>query len=89
MNPGSIGLSYVQINLQKLKICLLKQLRSLFLKCVFLYSILESDLYYYDLPVDQVLSLLVLNKLNYITFYKKWVKFAYSLMSLSVRLDPC
>ena len=49
-----------------------------------------KDLHYsgdWDLPVDQMLSLLVLNKSNYITFNKKGVNFAYSLMCLSIGLD--
>ena len=37
MDPGSIGLSYVQSNFQKLKICQFKQLRRLFLKRKFLH----------------------------------------------------
>ena len=48
-----------------------------------------KDLHYsgaWNLPVDQILSLLVLNKSNYIIFYKEET-FFYSLISLSIRLD--
>ena len=48
-----------------------------------------KDLHYsgaWNLPVDQILSLLVLTKSNYIIFYKEET-FFYSLISLSIRLD--
>lgn len=49
-----------------------------------------KDLHYsrvWHLPVDQISSLLALNKSNNITLYKKGVNFAYYSMSLSVGLD--
>lgn len=80
MNPEFSGLCYVQTSSQKFKFYWFKQL-ALFLKCLFLSIIAIifdqfkkiKDLHYSgvcDLLADQILSLLVFNKSNYISFYK-------------------